>query len=82
VSLIQSWLDAERQSGRSKTEAVARLNHATGAHHSLSRVGEWERGVRELPSSARAHMVAAALPWVLADCGVSHMINYLIDQLS
>jgi hypothetical protein len=69
-TLIESWLAAEYAAGRTKTEATAALNKATGMRYNLTRILQWEKGERDVPAKARRHLIRVALRHVLETAGV------------
>lgn len=79
MSLVDTWIKAETGHGHTLTSAVAAMNEQTGSRYTVSRVGEWRRGVRDVPATARRYMLKAALPVALADAGLRRRVN--VDTL-
>lgn len=62
MNIITLWKRHHAQRGLSTTETLATLNETLGTKHGLSRLGEWERGIRTIPQSIFAAMLADLLP--------------------
>ena len=61
MNLIETWLEAEAILGNSNQEAVNQMNEILGTKYTLSRVGEWRRGVRNPDATAHRYMVMNAM---------------------
>lgn len=68
--LVDYWLEVELSEGYNKTEAAEGISRACGVTYTLSRVGQWVNGKRDVPRDARAYMVARALPAILEDASI------------
>lgn len=75
MSLVDTWIAATRARGLNLAGAIREMNEATGSRYTSSRINEWRRGVREVPATARSHMMKDALPYALIECGVKRVSN-------
>ena len=67
TNLITTWLTCEIQMKpfRTLTDVVSELNKALRRHYKLSRVREWERGIRAPDPVAHNYILSRALPYAL-----------------
>jgi len=69
--LYSAWLRAEEYIyGLNEAKAVACLNAMTGMNYLPNRIYEWKNKVRDIPQTARAHMIQRTLRCQLHEHGI------------
>lgn len=67
-NLIGSWRTLH---GELEEAALDMLNERLGSRYTLSRISEWERGVRQPNAAAANYMLCEVLPSLLQEAGLS-----------
>lgn len=70
-NIIESWLAALDERGAMMSDGLAELEAATGQRVTHSRLSEWRRGIRVVPSHIQAVMAVQAAPALFRAIGVS-----------
>jgi hypothetical protein len=88
-NIINSWLEIELASGRSRTEIMADLadDFDTPSYSNLARLGNWVRGERPIPLPVYEHMLRVVIADAIAAEGGTpppsrKKLDRLVDRLS
>ena len=71
ANLIATWLVGERRDSplRTLTDVVSEKHTASNRRYRLSRIREWERGLRAPDSRAHNYIPTRARPYVVSKAG-------------
>lgn len=68
--LLRLWLNIEAAAGNNLTSSLDTINDAATSDYTLSRLGEWRNGKRQIPPAVADALRRMVMPHLLRDIGI------------